>query len=105
MRETGENVIEAIEGIVIEVIEIEAIEVEVIAAIEGIEAIEAIAIVEIVAESVTIEEMRDEDEMTEMKATWWHSVFFQEGSNKKLLVTKGIATRSKDATSSSWHYY
>lgn len=67
VRETGENVIEAIEGIVIEVIVIEAIEVEVIAAIEGIEAIEAIAIVEIVAESVTIEEMRDEDEMTEMK--------------------------------------
>ena len=25
-------------------------------------------------------------------------------SNKKLLVTKGIATRSKDATSSSWYY-
>ena len=25
--------------------------------------------------------------------------------NKKLLVTKGIATRSKDATSSSWPYY
>ena len=26
-------------------------------------------------------------------------------SNKALLVTKGIATRSKDATSSSWPYY
>ena len=26
-------------------------------------------------------------------------------SNKKLLVTKGIATRSKNATSSSWPYY
>ena len=25
--------------------------------------------------------------------------------NKKLLVTKGIATRSKDATGSSWPYY
>ena len=25
--------------------------------------------------------------------------------NKKLLVTKGIATRNKDATSSSWPYY
>ena len=25
--------------------------------------------------------------------------------NKKLLVAKGIATRSKDATSSSWPYY
>ena len=25
--------------------------------------------------------------------------------NNKLLVTKGIATRSPDATSSSWHYY
>ena len=26
-------------------------------------------------------------------------------SNKKLLVTKGIATRSKDATRGSWHRY
>ena len=26
-------------------------------------------------------------------------------SNKELLVTKAIATRSKDATSSSWPYY
>ena len=26
-------------------------------------------------------------------------------SSKKLLVTKGIATRSMDATSSSWPYY
>ena len=26
-------------------------------------------------------------------------------SNKKLLVTKGIVTRSKDATRGSWPYY
>ena len=26
-------------------------------------------------------------------------------SNKELLGTKGLATRNKDAISSSWHYY
>ena len=31
-----------------------------------------------------------------------HSFFETPHGNKKLLVTKGITTRSKDATSSSW---
>ena len=33
------------------------------------------------------------------------SLLVTRSSNKKLLVTKGVATRSKDATRGSWPYY